>query len=101
MRPVEGEQRSKNALLTLTGFLFWSNEMFSGLPPLNAADLRYAMNESLYVVQTNSGHSPDPKSKSNASPFAFAGTLIWSFKSARSFTVLEMFCVGHDGEAFG
>src|SRR2546427_471622 len=32
------------------------------------------MNASLYGEQTYSGHSPDQKSKSNPSPFAFSGT---------------------------
>src|ERR1700722_13080807 len=92
---VFGVQRSRKPLLTLTGLLCASKEMFAGLPRLPD---RYAMNESLYEEQTYSGHSPDQKSKSNESPCAFAGTLRTSFRSMKSCTVGS---IGHPAAAFG
>src|SRR5450755_1517205 len=96
----DGEHSLKKALLTLTGLFFESNEMLSGVPLLYAADLRNAMNESLNGLQTYSGHSPDPKSKSNENPFAFFGTLMTIWKSTTSCTA-EPVCEGQPVALFG
>ena len=68
-----GVQRSKNPLLTLTGFFFASNDMLSGVPLLKPFAERYAMKPSLNREQMYAGHSLEKKLKSNLTPVAFAG----------------------------